>query len=113
MFDSNDRMLSTIIESIQKLFKEAETNNLSEVEFAAQIWKGAINSVIPETTLASILFEKAAKVSPEETYQMIYKLKSQSLLGKEEAIREAFTLIIKGLEVINEESIMRQICDKN
>jgi hypothetical protein len=63
--------------------------------------------------LVSILFEKAAKVTPEESYRMISDLTIDTLLGKEEAIRRAFLLIVEGLEIINHESIMRQIRDRN
>jgi hypothetical protein len=63
--------------------------------------------------LVSILFEKAAKVTPEKSYRMISALTLDTLLGKEEAIRRAFSLIAEGLEIINHESIMRQFSDRN
>ncbi|MEG4596037.1 hypothetical protein QUB00_30125 [Microcoleus sp. F8_C2] len=108
-----DPMLSTIIVGITKLFKEAETNNLSVNQFAAKVWLGTILGVVPEKTLASILFEKATSVSPEESYKMIDKLALDSVLGKKEAIERALSLIMEGLEILNRESIMRNICDKN
>lgn len=113
MSNPREPILSELILSIQKLFGEAETNNFSEVEFAVQIWKETILRVIPEKTLLSILFEKAAQVTPEESYRMIYDLAFDSLLGKKEAIRRAFQLILKGWEIINHESIMREINDRD
>lgn len=113
MSNPREPILSELIVSIQKLFREAETNNLSEVQFAVKIWKGTIVGVIPEKTLVSILFEKAAQVTPEESYRMIYDLAFNSLLGEQEAIRSAFQLIIKGLEIINQESIMRKVRGSN
>ncbi|WP_172190613.1 hypothetical protein [Microcoleus asticus] len=113
MLNPREPMLSELIVSIQNLFREAETNNLSEVQFAVKIWMGTMHGVIPEKTLVSILFEKAAQVTPEESYRMIYDLAFDSLLGKEEAIRSAFQLIITGLEIINQESIMRKVRDSN
>jgi hypothetical protein len=113
MSNHHEPILSELIFSIQKLFREAEENNFSDVDFAVKIWKGAILGIIPEKTLVSILFEKAAQVTPEESYRMISDLAFDSLLGKEEAIRRAFQLIIKGLEIINQESIMRKVRDSN
>jgi len=113
MSNHREPILSELIVSIQKLFREAEENNFSDVDFAVKIWKGTILGFIPEKTLVSILFEKAAQVTPEESYRMIYDLAFDSLLGKEEAIRSAFQLIIKGLESINHESIMRKVRDSN
>jgi hypothetical protein len=97
MSNHREPILSELIVSIQKLFREAEENNFSDVDFAVNLWKGAILGIIPEKTLVSILFEKAAKVTPEESYRMIYDLAIDTLLGKEEAIRSAFLLIVEGL----------------
>ncbi len=104
MSSHHEPVLSELIVSIEKLFREAEENNFSGADFVVKIWKGTILGFIPEKTLVSILFEKAAQVTPEESYRMIYDLISDSLLGKEEAIRSAFQLIIKGLRIIDEEN---------
>ncbi|MEG4503805.1 hypothetical protein QUA81_13150 [Microcoleus sp. F6_B4] len=90
MSNPSEPMLSEIIAFIQNLFIEAENNNLFEVQFAVKIWMKTMHGVIPEKSLVSILFEKAAQVTPEESYHMIYDLAFDSLLGKEEAIRSAF-----------------------
>jgi hypothetical protein len=48
MSNPNDPILSDLVVAIKKLFKEAEENNFSDVDFAVQIWKGAIVGIIPE-----------------------------------------------------------------
>jgi len=97
MSNHNNPILSDLVVSLKKALEEVEENNFSDVDFAVQIWKGAILGIIPEKTLVSILFEKAAKVTPEESYRMISDLTIDTLLGKEEAIRRALFLIVEGL----------------
>jgi hypothetical protein len=82
MSNPREPIVSELIVSLQKLFREAEENNFSDRDFAVKIWKRAILGIIPEKTLVSILFEKAAKVTPEESYRMISDLALDTLLGK-------------------------------
>lgn len=109
----NDNKLFNLVEEIKALFREAERKNLSPNEFAIRIWLGTILQSRPETTLVSVLFEKAINVSPEETYQMIDDLIYQSKLQKVDAIKRAISLIVEGLKILNNESIIRQFSEKN
>ena len=56
MSNPREPILSELIVSIQKLFREAEENNFSDVDFAVKIGKGTILGIIPEKPLVSILF---------------------------------------------------------
>ena len=89
---------------VKLLFKEAEKEKLSAEQFAVKIWLGTIIGSIPEKTLASILFEKATNVSPEETYQMIDNLVDRSKLREVDAVKRAISLIVQGLKILDTEN---------
>jgi len=101
-----DKMLAIIKRQITQLFQEGERENLTLDEFAIKIWLGTIMERIPEKTLASILFEKAIKVSPEETYQMITDLVSRSKKKEVAAVKRAILLLIEGLQILETDSLL-------